>query len=75
MRSRLLLMSIFALLAAGLLAQTNDDEALTLAWDHANGQWLQLGSEHRNPVGQAIRMARSQIAPDLLLLPTSPPER
>jgi hypothetical protein len=59
----------------GLLAQTNDDEALTLAWDHANGQWLQLGSEHRNPVGQAIRMARSQIAPDLLLLPTSPPER
>lgn len=59
----------------GLLAQTNDDEALTLAWDHANGQWLQLGSEHRNPVGQAIRMARSQVAPDLLLLPTSPPER
>lgn len=59
----------------GLLAQTSDDEALTLAWDHANSQWLQLGSEHRNPVRQAIRMARSQIAPDLLLLPTSPPER
>jgi hypothetical protein len=59
----------------GLLAQTNDEEALTLAWDHANGQWLTLGSEHRNPVRQAIRMARSQVAPDLLLLPTSPPER
>jgi hypothetical protein len=59
----------------GLLAQTNDDEALTLAWDHANGQWLTLGSEHRNPVRQAIRMARSQIAPDLLLLPTPGPER
>lgn len=59
----------------GLLAQTSDDEALTLAWDHANSQWLQLGSEHRNPVRLAIRMARSQIAPDLLLLPTSPPER
>lgn len=59
----------------GLLAQTNDEEALTLAWDQANGQWLTLGNEHRNQVRQAIRMARSQIAPDLLLLPTSPPER
>lgn len=59
----------------GLLAQTNDDEALTLAWDHANSQWLQLGSEHRNQVRLAIRMARSQVAPDLLLLPVSPPER
>ena len=58
----------------GLLAQTADDEALTLAWDHANTQWLQLGSEHRNAVRQAIRMARSQIAPDLILLPTVPPE-
>jgi hypothetical protein len=59
----------------GLLAQTTDEDALTLAWDHANGQWLSLGSEHRNPVRQAIRMARSQIAPDLILLPTVPPER
>jgi hypothetical protein len=59
----------------GLLAQTNDEDALTLAWDHANGQWLTLGSEHRNPVRQAVRMARSQVAPDLLLLPIVPPER
>jgi hypothetical protein len=59
----------------GLLAQTSDDEALTLAWDNANGQWMTLGSEHRNPVRQAIRMARGQVAPDLLLLPVRPPER
>lgn len=57
----------------GLLAQTNDDEAITLAWDHANEQWLDLGSGNRNAVRQAIRMARSQIAPDLLLLPVTPP--
>ena len=51
-----------------------DDEALTGAWDHAAGEWVELGSEHRNPIRQAIRMARNQIAPDLLLLPTIPPE-
>lgn len=57
----------------GLLAQTADDEAITLAWDHENEQWIDLGSTHRNAVRQAIRMARSQIAPDLMLLPMVPP--
>ena len=56
----------------GLLFQTSDEDAITGAWDHENGQWIVLGSEHRNPVRQAIRMARSQIAPDLLLLPVTP---
>lgn len=57
----------------GLLYQTSDDDALTGAWDHEAGDWVSLGSEHRNPVRQAIRMARNQIAPDLLLLPVPPP--
>jgi hypothetical protein len=57
---------------AGLLFQTADEDAITGAWDHENTQWIILGSEHRNPVRQAIRMARNQIAPDLLLLPVSP---
>lgn len=57
----------------GLLYQTSDDEALTGAWDHEAGEWIPLGSEHRNPVRQAIRMARNQIAPDLLLLPVPAP--
>lgn len=56
----------------GLLFQTSDDDAITGTWDHENSQWVILGSEHRNPVRQAIRMARSQIAPDLLLLPVKP---
>jgi hypothetical protein len=59
----------------GLLAQTSDDDAITLAWDHPNAQWIELGSEYRNSVRQAIRMARSQIAPDIILLPVVPPEQ
>lgn len=56
----------------GLLFQTQDDEAITGAWDHEAQDWVILGSEHRNPVRQAIRMARNQIAPDLTLLPVPP---
>jgi hypothetical protein len=59
---------------SSLLFQTADDEAITGAWDSRNDSWVILGSEHRNPVRQAIRMVRSQIAPDLLLLPTVPPQ-
>ena len=58
----------------GLIFQTADDERVTGIWDHANGQWLVLGNEHRNSVRQAIQMARNQVAPDLVLLPTLAPE-
>lgn len=57
----------------GLMFQTADDDAITGAWDHANGQWVILGSEYRNPVRTAIRMARNQVAPDLTLLPVPAP--
>jgi Protein of unknown function (DUF3450) len=56
-----------------LLFQTADDEAITGTWDQANQRWVILGSEHRNPVRQAIRMGRSQVAPDLVLLPVPAP--
>ena len=59
---------------SGLLFQTADADAITGAWDPRINEWVVLGSEHRNPVRQAIRMTRSQIAPDLLLLPTVPPQ-
>jgi hypothetical protein len=58
----------------GMMYQTADDEALTGAWDYRTNQWVELGSEHRNAVRQAIRMARNQIAPDMLLLPVVPPQ-
>jgi hypothetical protein len=57
----------------GLMFQTADDEALTGAWDLENRQWVVLGSEYRNPIRTAIRMARNQVAPDLTLLPVSAP--
>jgi hypothetical protein len=57
-----------------LLYQTTDDEALSGAWDARNNTWVSLGSEHRNSIRQALRMARNQIAPDLVLLPIVPAE-
>jgi len=58
----------------GLIFQTSDDDATTGAWDASNNSWIVLGSEHRNSVRQAIRMARNQIAPELVLLPVPPPQ-
>jgi hypothetical protein len=58
----------------GLLYQTTDDAADTAAWDVRNGGWLPLGIEHRNSIRVALRMANNQVAPDLVLLPLSPPE-
>lgn len=57
----------------GVLFQTADDEALTGAWDQENREWVVLGSEYRNPIRTAIRMARNQVAPDLTLLPVPAP--
>lgn len=56
-----------------LLYQTNDEAGNSGVWDHENGEWIHLGSQHRNSIRQALRMANQTVAPDLVLLPLTPP--
>ena len=57
----------------GLFFQS-DDGKITGGWNQASGQFELLGDEHRNEIKKGLRIARQQIAPDLLLVPVSAPE-
>jgi chromosome segregation ATPase len=56
-----------------LLYQTLD-AAGTRVWDQKQKTWVDLGDDYRSPVRQGLRMARKQIAPDLLLVPVAAAE-
>ena len=52
----------------GLFYQ-NEDGSISGAWDQANRTWIDLGNEYRGQIRDGLRIAKKQIAPDLLLLP------
>lgn len=56
-----------------LVYQTTDGQNQGV-WDQNNGEWVALGGEYRNRIRQGLRVARRQIAPELLLLPVPAPE-
>jgi hypothetical protein len=58
----------------GLIYQTTDEEGQTGIWDSRSNQWVEVGSQNRNSVRQALRMARNQVAPDIVLVPIIPPQ-
>ncbi len=57
-----------------LLFQSPSGE-LNGAWDQRAREWVQLDqTEYRTDIRNALRVARKQAAPDLLMLPILPPE-
>lgn len=44
------------------------------AWDPAQRAFVALGTEHRNSIRQAIRMAQNTVAPELVLVPVPAPQ-
>ena len=56
-----------------LLYQTLDGEEVG-AWDQAQRKWVKLGSEYRDSIRKGVRIARKQLAPDMIRVPVSAPE-
>lgn len=50
--------------------QTRDGSQLG-SWDQATGQWQTLSQDYRLGVNKALRIARKQLAPDLIMVPLS----
>jgi hypothetical protein len=56
-----------------LLYQTVDAEHFGM-WDKSKREWVPLSAEYRNQIRSGIKMARKQVAPNLLILPIPAPE-
>ena len=56
-----------------LLYQTLDGEEVG-AWDNNQREWVELGSEYRDSIRKGVRIARKQLAPDMIRVPVSAPE-
>ena len=53
-----------------LIYQTRD-ASLQGTWNKTTGQWEALPSHYRTQVTKGLRMAKKQLAPDLLMLPVA----
>ncbi len=42
-------------------------------WDSEQGAWVELPGKYRDPIRQGLRIAKQQVAPDLLYLPVPAP--
>ncbi len=56
-----------------LLYQSRDGK-MSGAWDQQNRQWQVLGNEYKNSIKEGLKIAKKQVAPDLVLLPVAAPE-
>lgn len=50
--------------------QTRDGNELAV-WDQGKKAWQPLGSEYRTAISKAFRIARKQLAPDLIVVPVA----
>lgn len=56
------------------LVYQTDDREYSGVWDQANRKWVPLdGAEYRNQINLALKIARKQVAPDLVVVPVSAP--
>lgn len=56
-----------------LMYQSRDGK-LSGVWDGPNRQWQVLGNEYKNEIREGLRIAKKQLAPDLILIPVQAPE-
>ncbi|MEP1214796.1 MAG: DUF3450 domain-containing protein [Marinobacter sp.] len=56
-----------------LMYQTEDAQRSGL-WDQGKRQWMPLPDQYRSPIKEGLRIARKEVAPDLLKLPVPGPE-
>ena len=56
-----------------LVYQTADG-SVSGAWDQRARNWVPVGNEFKNQIKMGLQIAKKQVAPDLVILPVSPPE-
>lgn len=56
------------------LVYQTDDREYNGVWDQADRKWVPLkGADYRNDITQALKIARKQVSPELIILPVPAP--